>query len=156
MSNKNNYLEWEAPEFKEYAKSWIWYVGLMTIGLLLAAYQTYVGDYFGATTVIILALLVAWFANRKPEIITIILDNEGITLGNMRIPYKHFKHFWVVNTKEHKTLNLEASTYLKQTVIVELADEDPDEVRRIVSKHVQESEAAAPSFSQRIAHRFNF
>lgn len=152
----HTYLEWEAPEYKEYVKSWGWYAGLIVIALLLAAYQTYVGDYFGAATIIILGVLVAWFAGRKPEVISIALTGEGIQLGDLHIPYKNFRHFWIVDTPHHKTLNLEASTYLKQIVIVELADEDPIEVRKIVGKHVDESEAIEPSFSQRIAQRFHF
>ncbi len=150
------HFSWEAPEFKQYDKSFGWYSALYFILLILTAYQIIVSDYFGAATMVILAVLITLFAKRKPEVVTVELDNEGVTLGKLYIPYKHFKHFWIVNTKDHKTLNLEASTYLRQTIIIELLDQDGAAIRNLLLKHLAEAENSLPSFSQRIAHRFHF
>lgn len=149
-------LSWEAPEFKHYEKSVVWYILLFILLVLLVGYQILTSDYFGAITMIILGVLITLVSRKKPKTVTVELTGKGITLGELFIPYKHFKHFWVVDTPDHKTLNLEASTYLKQTVIVELMDQDPDEVRRLVAKHLEESETLEPSFSQRITHMFHF
>lgn len=149
-------LTWEAPEFKHYEKSVVWYSLFFILLVLLVGYQILTSDYFGATTMIILGVLITLVSTKKPKTVTIELTSKGITLSELFIPYKHFQHFWVVDTPDHKTLNLEASTYLKQIVIVELMDQDPDEVRRLVAKHLEESEALEPSFSQRIAHMFHF
>lgn len=150
------HFAWEAPEFKAYEKSFFWYVALCVIVLLLSLYQFIVADYFGSLSMLILGALIVLFARRKPEIVQITLDDEGIGIGDLRFPYRHFKHFWIVDTPEHKTLNLEASTYLTQTVILELEDQDPDKIRKLIIKHVPETERTLPSLSQRIAHRFRF
>lgn len=149
-------LAWDAPEFKHYEKSVLWYALLIILLVLLVGYQILTADYFGAVTMIILGVLITLISRKKPQIVHIELTSKGVTLGELHIPYKHFKHFWVVDTPDHKTLNLEASTYLKQTVIIELADQDPEEVRKLVGKHLEESEILDPSFSQRIAHMFHF
>ena len=157
MSETNTvHFEWQAHEFKPYEKSIVWYIGLCVIVSLLALYQFFVADYFGAITMVILGALIIFFAKRKPEIVQLSLDDEGVGIGELRFPYRHFKHFWIVTTKDHRTLNLEASTYLSQTVILELEDQDPEKIRKFLVKHVPESERVIPSFSQRIAHRLKF
>ncbi len=157
MSDKNKqFLEWEAPEFQHYEKSLGWYAILIVATVLLVGYKIITADYFGATSMLILGALILFFSRRKPALVTVKLDNEGVTLGELYIPYQHFQHFWMVDTPEHKTLNLEASTYLKQTIIVELADQDPTTVRRLIARHIPEAEHTTPSFSQRIAHKLKF
>lgn len=157
MSEENKvHFAWEAPEFKLYEKSLFWYAALCIIVLLLSVYQLMVADYFGSLSMLILGALIILFARRKPEIVQITLDDEGVGIGDLHFPYRHFKHFWIVDTPEHKTLNLEASTYLTQTVILELEDQDPDKIRKFILKHVPETERTLPSFSQRISHRFRF
>jgi hypothetical protein len=149
-------LTWEAPEFKHYNKSVGWYSLLFVILFLLVAYQIITADYFGAATMVILGVLIVLFGRRKPQIVHITLNNEGVTLGDLEIPYRHFHHFWIVDTNDHKTLNLEASTYLKQTIIIELADQDPEEVRDFMQRYLPEAERVLPSFSQRMSQKLRF
>lgn len=155
-TNASHFIEWEAPEFREYDKTFSWYIVLCIIVFLLAAYQAITADYFGAICMIILGVLIVLFSRRKPQIVTVRLDDEGVSLGSLRVPYKHFQHFWIVDTQDHRTLNLEASTYLKQTIIIELMDQEPNKVRKHMLRHLPEAETGMPSFSQRIAHKLRF
>ncbi len=157
MPEENQPLfEWEAPEFKHYEKSLSWYLLLGAAVLGLAVYQILTADYFGATTMVILGILIALFAQKKPNTVYIALDNQGITLDEMKIPYKSFQEFWIVETAEHRTLNLQASTYIKQTIIVELLEQDTAKIRKLLAKHLPEAEHNLPTFSQRIAHHLRF
>lgn len=157
MAEKNkHHLEWEAPEFRHYEKSVGWYILLGTGIVVLVGYKIFTADYFGAASILILGVLIGLFSRRKPAIVTVRLDNQGVTMGELYIPYQHFQHFWIVDTSDHKTLNLEASTYLKQTVIIEIGDEDPGAIRRLLLRHVPEAEHTTPSFSQKIAHKLKF
>lgn len=152
----NTFFEWEAPEFKHYQKNVIWYVlfGLIAAGLIALAVIR--GDYFGASTTFILALLILYFTHRKPNMVPVKITNRGFHIDNLNIPYRYVKQFWIVDSDHHKTLNLETNTYLNHTVIIELSEQDTEPIRAFLANFLPEHEAPQPSFSQRIAHRFKF
>lgn len=153
MAETNSNFSWQAPEFRSYSKSIFWYILVAVIVLLLIAYQIYTDDKFGAFTTFVLGILAFVFFRQKPKSITISITKEGITAGDNLYPYSKFTYFWIVDDGHHRTLNLEANTYFGQTMIIELENQDPDEIKTYLQKHLPEAEGMTASLTQRIARR---
>ncbi len=153
MSQANQAFTWEAPEFRSYTKSFIWYLLLGFVVLLLIAYQIYTDDKFGAFTTFVLGVLAFVIFRQQPKSITISISKDGIGAGEHLYPFAKFKYFWIVDDGHHKTLNLEANTYFSQTLIIELENQDADEIRKFLLEHMVEATGESASFSQKISRR---
>lgn len=149
-------LSWQAPEFKHYEKNAGWYVSLISITILIVGFFLIQKDIFAAVTTGILGALIVLFSRQKPEIINIEIDNKAVKIGNVEIPYKQIKHFWVVHKEHHKTVNMETTTLVNNMIILELNDQDPEKVRMFLSKHLPEHELTEPTPIQRLTHWLKF
>jgi uncharacterized membrane protein YobD (UPF0266 family) len=157
MSNENQtVISWTAPEFRYYQKTLGWYVALVAIALLLIVFFIFEKDTFAAVSMAILAVLVGLFSLQKPREVSIILADSGVSFGNIHFPYKQLKYFWIVNTQNHRTLNLEASTVINHTVIIEIMDEDEEHIRKFLLRHLQEHHQTRETFAQKVSHKLKF
>jgi hypothetical protein len=152
----NDAFAWQAPEFKHYEKNSGWYITLVAIAVLVVGFQIFQKDYFGALSLALIAAFIAGFANSKPKMVNIRINDKGIYIDSLFLPHKTIRHFWMVNNPDHKTLNLETTTYLNRTVILELMDEDSEEIRAFLVKYIPEHENTEATWSQRIRHRLRF
>ncbi len=152
----DNKLSWQAPEFKTYDKTTGWYVTLISITILIVGFFIIQKDIFASITTAILGALVVIFSRQKPEIVTIELDHKAVKIGNIEIPYKQIKHFWVVHKEHHKTVNMETTTLVNNMIILELNGQDPEKVRMFLSQHLPEHSATEETSTQRIMHRLKF
>ncbi len=149
-------LEWQAPEFRHYPKNAAWFITLGIIVALLVAYEIIQHDWFGSISIIIIASLFAAFALHRPKEVTIRLTTIGLHIDDTSIPYNNIRQFWIVDTDNHKTLNIDTTAYLNHQLSIELSDQNPDEVQEILEELLPEKTDAEETVIQRIAHRFKF
>ena len=157
MSDENQtVISWTAPEFRYYEKTLGWYVSLVAITLLLIVFFVFEKDVFAAVSMGILGVLVGLFSLQKPREVNIVLTDSGVNFGNIHFPYKQLKYFWIVNTDNHRTLNLEASTVINHTLIIELLNENEEQIRKFLLRHLQEHHQTRETFAQKISHKLKF
>jgi hypothetical protein len=149
-------LSWQAPEFRTYEKNSGWYVTLISVAILIIGFFVIQKDLFAAITTAILAVLVVIFSKQKPEIVSIEMDHKAVKIGNIEVPYKQIKHFWVVHKEHHKTLNMETTTLINNMIILELGSQDPENVRMFLSQHLPEHKQTEPTPIQRLTHWLKF
>jgi hypothetical protein len=154
--NEHILLAWQAPEFRHYPKNAAWYLTLLIIALLIITFQIIQKDIFGAVSIVIFTIFIYIFSRQRPRIVNIRLTTAGIGIDESFIPYKSVKHFWVVDNQNHRTLNVETTAFLNRTLILELADQDPDTVRNIMSELAPEHSETEETFAQRIMHKLKF
>ncbi len=154
-ANKNN-ISWQAPEFKHYEKTSGWYVTLTAIGILIIGFFIIQKDIFAAVTMLLLTACIVFFSRQKPEILDIELTSKGINYGSLHFPYKQLKSFWIVNTENHKTLNIITTTYLNNVLIFELEGQDPEEVRAFLIQNLPEHEYTKETSAQKLMHKLKF
>ncbi len=147
---------WEAPSFRHYEKNLGWHITFWAVIILIIGYQLISGDYFGAISIAFIAALTSYLLRQKPEQVIVGLSDKGIHLNDLHVPYKNMQKFWIVDTDEHRTLNIETTAYLNHLLIVELEDQDTVVVRDILLPVVPEHENNDPTFIQRFMHHFKF
>lgn len=149
-------IEWQAPEFRHYPKNAAWFITYGLVVAMLVVYQLFQNDWFGAISILIIAVLFAVFALHRPKIVTVQVSTHGIHIDDTHIPYTHIKQFWIVENNHHKTLNLETTAYLNHLLAIELDDQDADDVHEILAELLPENIGSEENIAQRIAHKFKF
>ncbi len=156
MTDQPQTISWTAPEFRHYEKSIGWYISLLAITLLLIVFFVVEKDVFAAVSMGVLAILVGLFSMQKPREVNVTLNPTGVTFGNIEFPYKQLKYFWIVNTPHHRTLNLETSTVINHTLIIEILDQDEEQVRKYLAHHLHEHHQTRETFAQKVSHKLKF
>ena len=137
-------FEWQAPEFINHHKSKTWFMiaGLITIGLIM--YALYTKSATMAIVFIVLAGVYYMTHNQDPKIINVKITELGIYLDEKFIPYNMISAFWVVYHPPYvMALNLKLSSSRK--MVIQLADQNPVEVRRLLAKEIPEVEGEQES-----------
>lgn len=151
---KNNFeLSWQAPEFRHYPKNLGWYITFWAIAILIIGYQTINADYFGAISILLIAGFATYLIKQHPQIVDVTFNEKGLYLDDLHIPYRNMKHFWIVDTETHKTINIQTTAYLNGFLVVELEDQNPSQIRETLIQFIPEHESVEPTMIQKISHR---
>lgn len=153
---QNQPITWAAPEFSYYEKSIGWYLAYVAVVILLASYFVYQNDWFATITIGLLGIFVAFFSVQKPQIVEVELNERSVRFGPIAYPYKQLKGFWIVNNAHHRTLNLQTSTVVNNIVVIELMDQDEDEIRNFLLRHLPEHSEIHETLAQRVSHKLKF
>jgi hypothetical protein len=88
-------LEWTALEYEEKTRNadWFWALGVIVLTSSLAA--IIYGNYFFAALIVISGVLLAFFATKKPDIVTYELNSKGLKIRSRLYLYEDIKSFWV-------------------------------------------------------------
>ncbi len=88
-------LEWSALEYEERERDrdWFWALGVIIIAASLAA--IIFENYFFAILIILSGVLLGFFANKKPDVISYELNERGLKVRSRLYPYENIKSFWV-------------------------------------------------------------
>lgn len=157
MANENQTITWTAPEFRHYEKNLGWYVTFCAVAILIMGFFGIIEtDWFAAICIGILTLLALFFATQRPQPVTVELDGKGLKFGTLFFPYKQLKDFWVVQNDRHRTLNFRTTTYVNNFLIVELEDQDGEQIRQFLRRHLPEHEEIHETMAQRISHKLKF
>ncbi len=149
-------IEWQAPEFRHYTKSAVWFIMFAVIVAAIIIYMLVRKDFFGAITFAIISAFIAAFAMHKPKMVTIGITTHGIHIDDSHIPYTHIKQFWIVDNDHHKTLNIETTAYINHLLTIELHEQDSDEVQEILQELLPEKPTTHETPVQKISHRLKF
>jgi hypothetical protein len=147
-------ITWEAPEYMHRPKPLLWYIifAISTSGLIL--WGVYQKSPIAVLTYIVMAAVIMFFSLKKPELVTFRLTNTGIFIGKTEHPYKVIKKFWILyNPPEIKTLNLETSGYINNTISIELGSENPIEIKYFLKQYILEDIDKEEGFAETLARK---
>lgn len=143
-----NLLDWEAPEFIKHSKGKVWFVAAGLVLATIVLYALYSGSVTMAIAFIVLAGVYYISHHHEPRNIQISLNNFGIKVGGRYIPYSQVKAFWIVYNPPHvKILKLLSTDKFMGEMTIQLGEQEPGEVRRIILKHIPEYEGREESFA---------
>ncbi len=149
-------IEWQAPEFRHYPKNAAWFITFVIIAGLLVFYQVFQKDWFGAISVGVISILFGVFALHRPGVVTVKISTLGLHIDDTQIPFNNIKQFWIVDSENHKTLNIETTAYINHQLSIELEDQDSGEVQEILEELLPEKDEQHETVAQRIAHKLKF
>jgi hypothetical protein len=95
-------ITWTALEYEEKDRSQDWFWALGIIACTTAVTSIIYANYFFAALILISAALLAFFAIKKPDIITYELGSKGFKAGTRFYPFENIQAFWVETENKPK------------------------------------------------------
>ncbi len=138
-------IEWEAPEHehKQRSADWFWATGILTISAAVASFIF--GNVIFGIFILLAAFSLALFINREPEIISVHIDERGVTRGNLHYPYSTLEAFWIDTEHAHPKIMLRSKKSFLPLIIIPLNPEsDAESVAEALAKHLTEEHHALP------------
>jgi hypothetical protein len=131
-------LQWKAPEFVTYQKGKRWFLvaGVLILGLI--AYAIYSSSATMAIVFIVLAGVYFMTHRLEPKTIDVHITELGIDIDGNFYPYTMIEYFWIVyHPKYYRDLNLKIKNQASK-ITIQLHEQSPAEVRRVLSKEIEE------------------
>ncbi len=134
-------MDWQAPEFEIYEKSFWWYAIAAIIDIVVIAYALITNNPIMAITFILAGIVGYIYLQKDPRIIHFAITPDGIIAGDELFPYDNIKSFWIFYDPPHtKTLSLHTKAKALPHVHVPIDDQDPVEIHEILSEYIPEIE----------------
>ncbi|MBX4188160.1 MAG: hypothetical protein KW793_03425 [Candidatus Doudnabacteria bacterium] len=148
---------WQAPEFKEYAKHPLWFVGFSLTVALLVLFGIFTKSWTTSVVFLLMGILGVVYASQRPRTITVKVNGLGVQVDNLMYSFKTIKKFWIVYyPPEVKVLYLETSAYLNRIMKLELLNQDPIELRDFLKTYVEEDLEGEENLVDVISRKIKF
>lgn len=148
-------LEWDAPEFHFYSKSWIWLAVIVLLALLLS-YLFFLLKSYLTIAVVILAAFVFWQqSNKKPKKIKVKLSKDGLEYNGRTLTFTHLKSFWVV-ISEHNKVYFQTTKKFVPPLTILLGKQDSLEVHNFLIQHLPEHHTPYEDLADKLGRILRF
>lgn len=141
FSNSAKRIEWEAPSF--YYNPQKKYLALIVTLLLCGAgvMLFYRIDTLGAILLILSSFMLILYANKKPAVSKVVVNQAGVMTDDQAYYYKELKSFWLdYGPNGPKELSLEAKKWYRPYVKISIENQNPVEIRALMIKFIPEKE----------------
>lgn len=133
------FISWVFPEYPRYHRGFVWYLVSVIIGAGLLISALVSGNFLFALIILMFALVIYMATAAEPADIEIAITEDGIALGTAFYPHRAVKSFWFVYEPPHvRNLYIDFKSAVRPRLTVDLMDENPNEVRKALSRHVPE------------------
>lgn len=138
MARQNFRIEWEAHQYehKERSADWFWAVGIIVFSIAVAS--IIFGNIIFGILILIAAFTLSLFINRPPETTHVVIDEKGVTRGNVHYPYSTLHSFWIDEDHPHKKILLRSKKIFMPLIVVPLGEMDADRVHGALIKVLPE------------------
>jgi hypothetical protein len=147
---------WQTPEYHHQTKSkdWYWTVGIITAALVITA--AIFGNVLFGLVLAIGVFTLTVFTARKPNTVTVIVDNKGVRVDKTLYPYSTLEAFGLDTEHHHgPRLYLKSKKVMVPLVMIPVRTEDLDGLRILLVKHLKE-ETFEENLMQTLLERLGF
>ncbi|MEK7185275.1 MAG: hypothetical protein AAB726_01505 [Patescibacteria group bacterium] len=148
-------LSWHAFEYNHQPKTADWYWSVGIVALAIAAAAVFLGNILLAILVVIGVFALMLFASRPPEMVSILIDKDGVVLGKYRYPFASLKSFWINENSHQPKLLINTQKTFAPHIILALEDTPAEEVRAHLAPFLPEVEQHE-SLIELMMERFGF
>jgi len=149
-------FSWRAPEYFYNEKGGGWYaaLGALTVVLLVLAYL--LNNFLFGVLIIVSSFAVALYGARRPKTVLFALTEQGLRIENRLYPYDNIQSFWMhYDPPRSKEMTIIFKKGVMPRLSIPLEDADPNEIRDIFIKHVDE-EPHEETFSDTLGRYLRF
>ncbi len=147
-------LTWKAHAFKDHDRSPNWYIGLILVSIGLIAFAIYNKSIMTTITFGLIIFIVFVLSLQKPHDVEYKITKTGISSGKNIYPYKAIKTFWVLyNPPAIKTVNFETTAFMNNKISLQLGNQDPVLVKKVLSQYLPEDLDREESATEVLARR---
>lgn len=133
-------LTWEIEEYTYYERSKKWYAIAITTAFLMLLFSFWGANFLFSMVVIIIALIVILHDGRRPDLVPVIISDEGIQVGRKIYLYDELQNFSILYKPKSdiKNLYFEFKNSIRQRISVPLKNTDPLQIREYLLRYLPE------------------
>lgn len=147
VSHGTTLLRWSVPEYEYHEKGPVWkllailvVMGLVTYGIL--------ADSYPFAIVVVLFAGVYFLVHNKPQEIEVSVTDMGIQVDHRFYEHSNIRNFWIIfKPGEIENLTIRLTKNVIKEVTVMVGDQDPAELREVLSRFVPELAGKDESFA---------
>ncbi len=138
-------LKWSTLEYEYNKKStdWFWAIIILTLAVAITSFILK-NLIFGILT-IISGFTIILYAIRRPLKVEFSITNRGVQIENKLYQYNDLESFWIhYDPPTKKDISLKSKKLLMPYIKIPLGDEDPNTIRELLLRFMQEKEHIEP------------
>ena len=111
-------LSWETLEYfhTEKTTDWYWIVGIVTISV--AIISIILNNLIFAILILVSSFVLSLFASRKPAVIRIEIDDNGVKVGKTFYPYSSLESFWIETREFHPKILIKSKKVFMHLIVI--------------------------------------
>jgi hypothetical protein len=149
-------VTWSAAEYIEHERGTGWYLALLLITAAIAVGFYFVTkDYFAVGTAVVVGVIVAIAARKKPRQINYEVSSKGLRIGEKLYAYNMFKSFSVAREDGMNSVNLIPLKRFMPIVSAYFAPQDEEQIVNAIGEHLPVEEHKLDNVD-RLARRLRF
>lgn len=136
MTKQRKNFEWVAPKYVKPQRGLLWYALVFLFAAGVIFYGIKSKDIFFVAAILLVIGLLLMHDFTHDELTEFSLDERGLTIGTVLIPYKNIAGF---NIPDHfpKTLLFETNLKLRPFIEINIESNDEEKITEILSAHIQ-------------------
>jgi len=141
---------WQAVEFESNKKPSGWLTYLILIAVVLIAAFIYMKLWLAAAVVVAACFALYSQAHTSGKKKSYAVYDQGITIEDKVYAFDQFKSFWVIANESKTIVRFEQLRRFALPIEMPTGDEDPEQIRLFLSKHLPEAEDRGEDIADRI------
>lgn len=130
----------EEPDFMPKTTEWFWALGIFAFALIV--FSILLKNYLLIVIVALAMFIIYGSKNKKPELINLRLDNNGLYIEDKFYPYDGFESFWIFAdmTGKNREFVLRYKKHLMPLLIIPFHNDDESGIRNVLNEYLPENE----------------
>ena len=147
---------WGVDEYTQYDRSRLWYIVMISLGLVLVIYGIFSNNFLFSLVIILAAIILFLQSYQRPLSVSFQIAELGVIVGDRFYPYAELTGFYLIyHPPEVKTLFLVTRHPLRPNLHVDLGDMNPNEIRSTLQAFLpEETEIEEEPMSDMVARRW--
>lgn len=134
-------MEWETLEHPYTEKTNDWYASVILIAGALIAVEFLLNNFLLITLTVIGTIAFLMLAVRRPELMHVLIGQNGVKAGNLLHPYSSLDGFAIAEYPNEKRLLLESNRHYLPLIVLPIPETvKPDDVRSVLAQYLPETE----------------
>lgn len=146
---------WQSPEFVRYKKDNKWLVYLIMIAIVLSVILGFMHIWSGVVLVIVAAIVFITLSETHPKNLSCAVYTEGLVIDDKVYNYEQIKSFWI-SFGDLPKAKFQLTGRLGAVITMPLGEEDPEQIRLYLSKHMPEEEDRGEDLTDTINRLLRF
>ena len=132
-------ISWEVDESERYHRGRAWYVIMGLLGGALLIYAVASANFLFALLILMFVLVVYVTSIKEPKNLRIEISEDGVKVGETLHHFRNIKRYWFVYEPPMiKNLYLDVKSVANPSLSLPLADQNPNQIREILSQYLKE------------------
>lgn len=141
-------IEWMAPEYihTEKTSDWYWIVGIISITIALTS--IILNNIIFAVLILVSGFTLSLFSSRKPDLVEMEINNQGIHTGKRFYHYENISSFNIENNDNFPRIILKTKSYISPAIKILIHREEAEEINQFLQKHLPKENLSESIFEK--------